>query len=92
MRRGYKQLGYGLSIVFSVALSIIGFPFTVKYASTQVPFLGSYQIHSITFLGSPIYTWSTWNGAVGGIDFFVAFILNTLVCFFSFYLLTKYMG
>jgi len=81
MRGIYRRIGYISCAVCGIVLSVVGFPFAVKYQSTNVPFLGDYQLHSVMFLGSPIYTWSTWNGVVGLIDFFIAFILNTLVCF-----------
>jgi len=84
MRRKYRRIGYILCVICGIVLSIIEFPFTVKYTSTFVPFVGDYQLHSILFLGSPIYTWETWNAALGGLDFFIAFILNTLVCFIIF--------
>jgi len=88
MRAIYKRIGYISCAICGIVLSIVGFPFAVKYQSTTVPFLGEYQVHSITFLGSPIYTWSTWNGIVGPIDFFIAFILNTLTCFIIFLILS----
>jgi len=90
MRRMYERIGYVSCVIFGIVLSIIGFPFAVKYQSTIVPFLGEYQLHSITFLGSPIYTWSTWNAVVGPIEFFIAFILNTLVCFIVFLILKRF--
>ena len=90
MRRMYKRIGYISCVIGGIVLSIVGFPFAVRYQSTAVPFMGDYQLHSIMFLGSPIYTWSTWNGAVGTIDFFIAFILNTLVCFIIFLILEKF--
>jgi len=81
MRRKYRRIGYILCAICGIVLSIIEFPFTVKYTSIFVPFVGDYQLHSILFLASPIYTWETWNATLGGLDFFIAFILNTLVCF-----------
>jgi len=84
MRGIDRRIVYTLCVICGIVLSIVGFPFAVKYQSTTVPFLGEYQVHSITFLGSPIYTWSTWNAVVGPIEFFIAFILNTLVCFIIF--------
>lgn len=84
MRAIYKRIGYISCVICGIVLSIVGYPFAVKYQSTTMPFLGEYQVHSITFLGSPIYTWSTWNGIVGPIDFFIAFILNSLTCFIIF--------
>lgn len=89
MDRMYKRIGYVLCLICGIVLSIVGFPFAVKYESTAVPFMGDYQLHSILFLGSPIYTWSTWNGVIGAIDFFIAFILNTLVCFIIFLILSQ---
>jgi hypothetical protein len=89
MRRRDKRIGYILCVVCGIILSIVGLPFAVKYESTAVPFMGDYQLHSVLFLGSPIYTWSTWNGVVGAIDFFIAFILNTLVCFIIFLILSQ---
>ena len=78
--RKYIRIGYILCIICGIVLSVFEFPFTVKYSSTSIPLLGDQQIHSILFLGSPIYTWETWNAVLGGLDFFVAFILNTLIC------------
>ncbi len=83
-----RQIGYISCVICGVVLSIVGLPFAVKYQSTTLPFLGEYQLHSITFLGSPIYTWSTWNAILGPIDFFIAFMLNTLTCFIIFWILT----
>jgi len=81
-----------LALVCGIVLSIIGIPFSVVYQSTTVPFLGEYQLHSITFLGSPIYTWSTWNAVVGPIEFFIAFILNTLACFILFLIIQSFVS
>ena len=89
MRRMYIRIGYVLCVVLGIFLSIVGFPFAVKYQSMNVLFLGDYQLHSIVFLGSPIYTWETWNGVVGPIDFFVAFILNTITCLIIFLIIQK---
>lgn len=80
MRRMDMRIGLIACVIAGVVLSIVGFPFAVKYESMRIPFMGDYQIHSILFLGSPIHTWSTWGGTVGLIDFFVAFVLNTLAC------------
>jgi len=87
MRGLDRRMVYTLCVIGGIVLSIVGFPFAVVYQSTRIPLLGDYQLHSIIFLGSPIYTWSTWNGAVGVIDFFIAFILNTLTCFIIFLIL-----
>jgi hypothetical protein len=80
IRRKYRRIGYILCIIGGIVLSVFEFPFTVKYSSTSIPFLGEHQLHSVLFFGSPIYTWETWNAALGGLDFFVAFVLNTLIC------------
>jgi hypothetical protein len=84
----YRRIGFISCVICGIILSIVGLPFAVKYQSTTVLFLGEYQLHSVTLLGSPIYTWSTWNGMVGPLDFFIAFILNTLTCFIIFWILT----
>ncbi len=89
MRRTYSRIGYVLCLVGGIVLSVVGFPFAVNYQSMNLLFLGEYQVHSIVFLGSPIYTWETWNGAVGPIDFFIAFILNTITCLVIFLILQK---
>lgn len=89
MRRMYSRIGYVSCVICGIVLSIVGFPFTVIYQTYQIPYIGAGTIHSIDFLGSPIYSWETWGGLVGPIDFFVAFILNTITCFIIFLILQK---
>jgi hypothetical protein len=92
MNRKALRIGYVVCIACGIVFSIIGVPFAVAFDSTQVPFMGNYQVHSVLFLGSPLYSWSTWNGSVGVIDFFIAFVLNSLICFVVLLIIERGLG
>lgn len=84
------RIGYIICLIVAIILTLIGFPFTVKYTSTEVPFMGEYQLHSIIFLGSPLFSWDTWNASLGTFDLFISFILNFVFCFVIFKLLKRF--
>jgi len=82
-----KRLGWVFSfLICSAVLTIIEFPFSVKYDAVDMYF-GEYQVHSIIFLGSPIHSWTTWNAELGKMELFIAFVLNGLVCLVILYLI-----
>jgi len=84
------KIGYLICAVAGIILAFINLPFGVTYTNTN--FIAStLQTHTISFLGSPLYTWTSWNGAVGPFEFFLAFILNTIVCAIAFTVIQKIM-
>jgi hypothetical protein len=99
MRGIHRRIGYVLCVVCGIVLTIVGFPFvvqslTLNYGSLFGVSLGGIQVHTISFLGSAIYEWTSGTDEPSGIsrepiDYFVAFILNTLVCLIVFFLLQK---
>ena len=80
---------YIACIACGIILAYIGFPFAVRYYSVDA-WIGMLDTHSILFLGSPIYSWHSWNSETGPFEFFIAIVLNTLVCLAVFWIVKAF--